>query len=141
MISKSGHQGNAGGHGMTTLSVAQEIAKEEAKLLSGHSGVWLTCPWCSEEYHMNKDEYDSKDAGILRLYLGKHRCPLCNWKDEEVISLRKQVYTLEFSVEHSGKTHQIKAVHKPQGWSKPKKVKTYAEQEASARKHNKLYVK
>jgi len=138
--------GNAGGHGMTAHDIATEIYREEKKLLDSHSGIWFSCPKCSEEYQMSDKDYDLRDAGILRIYLSlknKHtKCPLCDGWDAGIKKLRRQVDVYPISVPHiDGKTYEYKMVNIPQGRVKPKKAPTFAEQMARGRRINRQYMR
>ena len=69
--------GMTSNHGMQSINVREEIAKQEKELLKNNKGWTVCCPFCATEFRFNNEEYEVKDVFDLQDYFRKNQCPYC----------------------------------------------------------------
>lgn len=136
LMSQNGYSSN---HGMTVSDAKNELLKQEAALIKQNKGHVVACPYCSEQYHFSKKEYDLGDAVRLADYLSVKRCPWCEIreiKNKDVVV--KTIYGWKSMLELcsiNGRMHpvtehnfclpngvEIKTIRKPEGWKGVRKI-------------------
>jgi len=130
-MSKVGYSSN---HGMTVSDAKMEIIKQEASLIRQNKGHVVTCPYCAEEYHFSKKEYEQGDQIRLKEYMNVHRCPWCEILEvngkitygwQRMLKLCMASGRMHPVTEHNftlSNGFEIKAVRKPKGWKGVSKI-------------------
>lgn len=129
-MSKTGYSSN---HGMQTINVKQELAKEDSLLVEKNKGFVAYCPYCGTEYRLNKKEYSYEHIYMLQNYFrgeikeGKviSNCPHCSRND-----FTGHVVQHCFVVQNE----DIFCVKVPAGFKSFKNPISYDEQKAKASK-------